>query len=998
MKTNLYRGIAALAVLSGLAVVLVPRKSTSPAPVAQHESREEEKARYHEARVRYEFDMIKDPATGKIPAGIFQQELAFARAMPVRSGSSTDQRTSALNNYFPAGPNNVGGRTRAAAYDVRYNGSTNRVIIAGCVSGGIMRSTDGGNTWTLVTPENDIHNLTALAQDPRPGFQDTWYAGGGEAYGNSASELGATYLGHGVWKSIDNGATWTKLPLNTITDINGNLLGAGTLEGFDHPFDFVHRLAVNPQNGDLYVAGHRRVMRSTNGGASFQVVLGSATTATSTTGQTEVLISSGGRVLAAINGAHPDASFRGVWISSTGSLNSFTRIAGGQTLGVDSVDGWRANDPTGGGKRIILTQAPSNNNIVYVFYENGLSSDQAQPEADLYRLDISTTTPPTYTWSNRSANMPNHPAGDLSGSDPLALQGGYNMVVSVKPDNPDMVFVGGTNLYRSSDGFTTNQNIAWINGYTQTPMSYTPYPSGHADQHTLIFNPVNPNEAISGDDGGLRRTTNIGAGIGSAWPLQAVGWTPLPNYQTLQYYYVSIDPGAGRNNFMGGAQDNNTQFRDKTGIAGATPPDSNNHVRLIGGDGGAAGIGRYDEPTQTQFLYGSAQYGILRRIRATAGSLFPSFAGQEIRPNNLTTAYPGATSDYGEFVTNFRVNPDNTDDLYYVNFNRLFRTTSASTVAPTTWTELTGVSSAINPSNGRNIGIRALGFSRGPYISNHSLFIGTTSGKIYRVDDPRNANAFAPPVDITPPLPAGQTNLGNVQDIAVNPNNDEEIMAVVTNYGVVSIWWTNNAKSVTPTWRNAEGNLTIPSVRSCAIVVKKDAANNPVTEYYVGTSVGLYSASNLNITLPAGTPPVWQREGGSMLNFAVVQSLAYRPVDNVLLVGTHGNGMYYGFMGTPNFIPNQATGFNPITNDRNFIRTVLPVLTPGQVQYTTGNMTGIKKITVQVMDLTGRVVYRKETGYQSGSVNLGPYASGAYVLGIFSDDGRYRHIQKLVKQ
>jgi hypothetical protein len=61
-------------------------------------------------------------------------------------------------------------------------------------------------------------------------------------------------------------------------------------------------------------------------------------------------------------------------------------------------------------------------------------------------------------------------------------------------------------------------------------------------------------------------------------------------------------------------------------------------------------------------------------------------------------------------------------------------------------------------------------------------------------------------------------------------------------------------------------------------------------------------------------------------------------------------------------------------------------------------MTGIKKITVQVMDLTGRVVYRKETGYQSGSVNLGPYASGAYVLGIYSDDGRYRHIQKLVKQ
>ncbi len=49
-------------------------------------------------------------------------------------------RLTALNTYFPAGPNNQGGRTRALAYDVRYNGTTNQVLIAGGVSGGIMRS------------------------------------------------------------------------------------------------------------------------------------------------------------------------------------------------------------------------------------------------------------------------------------------------------------------------------------------------------------------------------------------------------------------------------------------------------------------------------------------------------------------------------------------------------------------------------------------------------------------------------------------------------------------------------------------------------------------------------------------------------------------------------------------------------------------------------------------------------------------------------------------
>jgi hypothetical protein len=35
-----------------------------------------------------------------------------------------------------------------------------------------------------------------------------------------------------------------------------------------------------------------------------------------------------------------------------------------------------------------------------------------------------------------------------------------------------------------------------------------------------------------------------------------------------------------------GAQDNGTQFRDKTGILSLPASDSNNHRRVIGGDGG----------------------------------------------------------------------------------------------------------------------------------------------------------------------------------------------------------------------------------------------------------------------------------------------------------------------------------------------------------------------------------------------------------------------------
>jgi hypothetical protein len=945
----------------------------------EREEEGEAPARYVEARMKYEFDLLKDPATGLIPDGIRQKELALARTLPVKQYETAlingNLRTQANNTYIPAGPNNIGGRTRAVAYDKRYNGTSNRVIIAGCVSGGIMRSADGGNTWTLVNPSEDIHNLTALAQDPRPGFEDIWYAGGGEFSGNTASEIGASYLGFGLWKSTNNGVTWTKLT-TTITNYNqiNNQLA------FDHPFDMTYNMAVNPVNGDLYVGSLLLIVKSSDGGTTFRGVFQAGTTGGSATLQTFVAITNTGRVYIAINGGANLTDRRGVWYSETGEFGTFTRIAGGQTLGTDSVAGWRGNAYDGAGKRIILALAPSNNNIGYVMYDNGQSSDSPnfQPEADLFRFDVSGTS---FTWSNRSANMPDMPGGNLSGSDPLAIQGGYDMEVMVKPDDPNVVFVGGTNLYRSTDGFATNTNTAWIGGYN-TNFTYNQYPESHADIHRLVFSPSNASRAICANDGGIQETQDIMA--------STVSWTMLPNYQTLQVYNVAIDPGVGRNNFASGSQDNGVRFRDKTGVMGTAPADSNNHRLLFSADGTYVGISL--DNAGTQYVYESIQLGRLYRARLQNFS-----GGTEITPNGLTTSSTDAgPNEFGEFVTNLRLESDNTDNLYYVNFNRLFRTTSASAVTRSTWTEMTGVSNAVNPGNptsGRNIGIRGLGYSRGPYTSSHVLYMGTTNGKIYRLDDPRNAAPGTTPVDITPP---GLT--GNVQDIATNPNNDDEVIAIVSNYSATSIWWTKNGKSATPTWKAAEGNLTLPSFRSCAIVVKKDAANQPVTEYYVGTSIGLYSTVNLGTILDANGTPTWQREGGSLLNYAVVTSLAYRPEDNVLLVGTHGNGIFYTFLGTPNYTPNLNTGITPVTNDRNFIRTVYPTLSANSIQYQIGNMLGVRKISVQLVNMSGQVVYRLDKGYENGNISLHGIAGGVYILNITSEDNRYRHIQKIVRQ
>ena len=650
------------------------------------------------------------------------------------------------------------------------------------------------------------------------------------------------------------------------------------------------------------------------------------------------------------------------------------------TLGTDSVADWRANSFNGASKRIVMALAPSNQNILYVTYENGLdqSGGNPQPEADIFKLDATSGN----SWTNLSANAPDFP-GQMDGVDPFHTQGGYNLMIAVKPDNPNVVFLGGVNLFRSTSGFTNTSSTSWLGGYGQDfPSGLTIYANSHPDMHWLAFDPSDPNKAVSANDGGLQFTTNILAAT--------VSWTMVSNYQTLQYYHVAMDPGSGRNNFIGGAQDNGSRFRDVTGVLGAATND--NHFRVIGGDGGAVAISKAG--TNNQIVYCATQFGNIIRATLSSGGA----TGGSIRPSGLTTT-PGIPGSFGDFVTYFKIDFDNTEDLYYVNFNRLFRTKIASTVTSTTgWEEVTGVGAVVNPGNpsgGTNISILSLEMSRGDYFPSHALYIGTTNSRVYRLDNPRNTLTNATPINITPP---GLT--GAVIDIAVNPNNDEEIVIVVSNYNTTSIWWTNNAKSSSPNWFNAEGNLNIPSIRSCAIIVKKDAGNNPITEYYIGTSVGLYSAIGIGTNLLGGTPVTWAREGGNVLNFAVISSVDYRPQDNIFLVGTHGNGMYFAQTGTSDFRPNQNTGINdPVRNDKNFIKRALPTIVKSEkINYEIGNMFTVKRLIIQIHNIAGQQVLRKETGYQNGTLDVGKLSKGAYILTITSNDYEQQFVQKFVKE
>ena len=935
-------------------------------------------------RAEFEWTLQRDPKTGKIPKGIIQMEMALLKTLPINEDGifkdalttlSTDvqQTGGAQNSYGAVGPTQNGGRTRAIAHDRRFgstiNGSVNRVILAGGVDGGIFRTIDGGQRWQFVHPDTEARNISCLAQDPRPGQENTWYAGTGETIGASSAYPTGIIFGNGILKSTNNGVTWNKLSITNVEDPTD----------FVSQWNFVHKIVVDSATGHIYAAVHRRIVRSTDDGQTWQTVFASLSNIPTIAvgGISDLIISSKPRrIIVGMSGRNADPNLAGIFISSTGEPNSFTRIAGGEVGNPDYIPGWKpynniqdqSEEFIAGWGRIVLALAPSNENILYAMVENTDLASSGKPEADFFKCDMST---PTRTWTNLTSNLVAQRNSTRVGVSTkyLEVQGGYNMMVAVHPTNPNIVLAGGVNLFRSTDGFSTRTNVRFIGGL-ESGNTYTDnLGTSHVDFHSFSFEPGNPNRVLIGSDGGLGQIENITAPT-VVWNFfnAQTNLTFNSQYQTLQYYHVGIDPTPGSRNFFGGAQDNSTTFRDRSGIFGNTLADSSDHYIILGGDGCQVGMTKKNSAGK-QVLFCAAQNGQFYR-----SNLPP------VSASDYTLIQPENTGD-GIFITYFHLDNDNTDLLYYAVEDSLFRTNSSTTVTPSTWTLMDSVHRKVFGN------IYALETTKGPYSILNHLFIGTGAGKVYKIRDPQSPSSSV--VEITPP---GMEEGSVVRDISVNPRNQDTLILVTSNYNVESIFWTGNATAAKPEWQLIQGNISIPSVRSCEIIAKTTGI-----EYYVGTSIGLFSTKLIN-----GSNTIWYREvapsgtPASMLNGALVNALASRWADNTLVIGTHGNGMFAtGPLGNPVTVVTSV--FNPIRNNSNFIKNIYPTITSDVVKYDIGNMYGIKKMHLQVTSISGGIVLKKDIPYQSGTADLSRLPAGTYVLTITSGDNKYQSTKKIIK-
>ena len=291
--------------------------------------------------------------------------------MPDRATVSSKTGSANAATWVARGPNNVGGRTRALAIDLDFDGSTNRKILAGGVSGGMYLSEDDGASWRLTTGLENLASVTTVAQDPTN--RNVWYYGTGELFGNSPSNGGASFLGQGIFKSVNGGESWTQLEATT----------TGSLTSFDNIFDRVWNLVVDPTNGNVFAAVFGFIMRSTDGGDSWFVSLGPEEQPFGIA--TDVAVTSDGTLYATISRNGNRSSLFGVFQSTNGG-ESWTDISPPEL----------SPDPY----RQVIGVAPSDPNTVYVLVQSNPSGENAAGH-QLFRYAASSDS-----WTNLSANIP----------------------------------------------------------------------------------------------------------------------------------------------------------------------------------------------------------------------------------------------------------------------------------------------------------------------------------------------------------------------------------------------------------------------------------------------------------------------------------------------------------------------------------------------------------------------------------------------------------------
>ena len=793
-------------------------------------------------RMKLERMMLADPATGKIPDGIRLRSIEFAQTLPGSYSKMKNSNASTLaNKWNRRGPHFTGGRTRALGIDVLDE----NVIIAGGVSGGLWRSTDGGATWQKTTRPDQLPSVSCLAQDTRQGKENIWYAGTGEIIGNSAD-----IHGDGIYKTTDGGKSWLLLE-NTKTDRPGT---------WDNKFEYVWRVVVDhtaPVDQDIVYAATALggIYRSTDGGEEWAAVLAGYGNDYSIF--TELDITPSGALYATMSEYSPGQSSRvsGIFRSEDGTnwVNITPEFMPGQS------------------RRIVLAHAPSDENQVYFLAETpdagklttNSRGDSIWTSIWKYTYVSGDGTGEGGIWENRAEFIPK-PEKVRWHMNP---QFSYNLVIAVKPDDPNTVFIGGTNLYRSTDGFTSD-NWTLIGGTCPDPDDeceyHYRYPEHHADIHAVTFLPSDPNIMFPGTDGGVHKTSDVMA--------PRIEWENLNiGYYTTQFYGVAIDHAEGASDeIIGGTQDNGTMYTYTNDInVPYTFPSRGDGLTCLIRDGGG--------------IYYTSQNTSTNPVKVKIWRV------QLDETGNILTKTRIDPEGGRDFIWNNPIILDKNDDriMYVGGGHYVWRNSNVDEIpfvdsdenTTINWDSLTHTrTDTSNPIVTKSSVITAMDVSKDPA---NVLYYGTSTGEVFRIN---GANEGDPEViNIT----GDRFQTAFCSNIHVDPDNADDVLVTFSNYGVISIFHsTDGGESWTPVSGNLEQYPTGVGDGPGVYWVETIKIDGEKL-YLAGTTTGLYFTTDLD-----GEYTIWQQEAAEEIGNMIVRMIDVRHHDNYVAVGTHGAGIF----------------------------------------------------------------------------------------------------------